>query len=1233
MLFVASLASSCAAAAALAAGDAPDPTFDGPGLVQGLAPTHDVVDASRAQQPDGKLVMLGSVLGGGSPALRMVRFDTRGNRDSSFGPDHDGSVEVDMPLDQDPVAHLEQQSDGALVVAQSIPTSGEPAMFRVARFSSAGLPAGSFGRDGYAQVPARIPRAGGGWLSLESIDAIDVDAEDRILLAGRGRIGGGNNGHDQIIVLRLKSDGSLDASFGSDAGAALLDQFVARIGDLLVASSGELLVMAERPTSPRNTFLVAMDAQGRPVNNGLNGLDLRPRTGHPLFLGGRMMEDGPGAFLITLRTCTLSDEPGSFVPVNVARVRVGEGLDSSFDEGGIAAPVVPWPFPAVETPCSAEVVSFTRSGGLLVDTQARDGLLPSSPRVDVLTRLDRDLQVDASFGTAGSVVRRSDAGLTQFAYNGIFDQPDGKTLRTGYFERNGLQEGAGLERLAPDHPPAAPPASGLRYASLGDSVSAGEGIEYGWLYEPNTQLWTRSGSGEPLWWPYDDATSPAQMCHRSYGAYPHRIAALASIGVSSFIACTGASAKDGLLGNGPDGMAQVRWLRIGGQPIDLVTLTLGANDAEFSSLVRACYMKEDIFHAEDCDADPQARAEVDHLLETQKRGLRDTLVAIRDAGLGVNEGRPPRILVATYYDPFPNPSQRCRDVAPAKLLSAGAWLSPHEVAYLKNALRRLNANIRAVVREFRDTAELVSLDRPNVMAGHEWCSAHPWAYGTSILLNGWSGDLEDLKHPDRLPNRENPAPFHPTESGQDVIAARFAAIVTGAKPVRSGYGIEVEVNAPSALTARAGRSGVNAPTESASATVLFSEVRLGGYVSLRQLPSEEAPSPSRFSAAAFLSLSSSAATSGPIYVSLPAPSPAACLYQHTAAGWETRTCADNGTLTARLVDLSTLAVGEPAAEVSARLSSPQSADLRVPVAFDASESRVEGPGSLRFHWTFGDGTSAETEAPVTEHTYEYPGQYEVHLTVRSSSGSASRTVKTLEVHSPPLRVALVVPPIARTLKIVELSTVVTGGPGTRRGPVFWEFGDGATLNGGDSASHTFVRPGTYTVRVLATGEFGGQAEATAEIQVTSAEPSPISPPVSLGGPVSGERFSAGEHSDGGSASGRPPWLPQMRIERRARFDRRRGRLVLRVECLRGGATSPTQRCQGTIRAWAAEGRRRLGATNYRLVAGASGNVRIRVPRSERRGWRRRGQVSVLVVAKPQGRAPGPATKVVARAHG
>src|SRR5262249_22059578 len=115
----------------------------------------------------------------------------------------------------------------------------------------------------------------------------------------------------------------------------------------------------------------------------------------------------------------------------------------------------------------------------------------------------------------------------------------------------------------------------LRYVALGDSFSSGE--------------------GDP---PYDAASNrylpPHDICHRSYRAYPVLVANRRSTpGAWRSWACSGARIRDLTSPNleTPTEAAQLDRLALQGRTdplIDLVTLTIGGNDAQFSIVWISC---------------------------------------------------------------------------------------------------------------------------------------------------------------------------------------------------------------------------------------------------------------------------------------------------------------------------------------------------------------------------------------------------------------------------------------------------------------------------------------------------------------------------------------------------------------------------------------------------------------------------------------------------------------------
>jgi PKD repeat protein len=157
-----------------------------------------------------------------------------------------------------------------------------------------------------------------------------------------------------------------------------------------------------------------------------------------------------------------------------------------------------------------------------------------------------------------------------------------------------------------------------------------------------------------------------------------------------------------------------------------------------------------------------------------------------------------------------------------------------------------------------------------------------------------------------------------------------------------------------------------------------------------------------------------------------------------------------------------------------------------PVAFDGSTS-VDWDGKLvRYHWDFGDGSTAE--GAKVEHSYEKPGAYQTRLTVTDDSGSSCASAVDLaavHVNAPPVAVAgpdrqgFVGGAYDQLLFDASASSDADGKPLT----YVWDFGDGITRTG-EKVLHAYSKPGEYRVR-LGVSDGSGLAcgQSTAEIKV------------------------------------------------------------------------------------------------------------------------------------------------------
>lgn len=108
---------------------------------------------------------------------------------------------------------------------------------------------------------------------------------------------------------------------------------------------------------------------------------------------------------------------------------------------------------------------------------------------------------------------------------------------------------------------------GVSYVALGDSYSSGEGNP---PFEAGTD-----GNGD--------------FCHRSQAAYPNILAAVFQTAPLTFYACSGATTADMLTDTHYTEPPQI--FQPGVSTANLVTLTIGGNNAGFSSVLQACVMQ------------------------------------------------------------------------------------------------------------------------------------------------------------------------------------------------------------------------------------------------------------------------------------------------------------------------------------------------------------------------------------------------------------------------------------------------------------------------------------------------------------------------------------------------------------------------------------------------------------------------------------------------------------------
>ena len=180
------------------------------GITEVSVSTHDRSTAV-AIQPDGKILVAGHAGTTDDHDFCVVRLNANGSTDTSFAGDARATIDFGG---EDRAHAIALQPDGKVVVAGS--ATATTANFAVARLTAGGVLDDSFSGDG--RVAAAFGVAN---VSEETARALVLLPDGTLLVAGYSDAGGGLGAND-FAVLKLNTNGSIDTSF-ANAGKLLLD--------------------------------------------------------------------------------------------------------------------------------------------------------------------------------------------------------------------------------------------------------------------------------------------------------------------------------------------------------------------------------------------------------------------------------------------------------------------------------------------------------------------------------------------------------------------------------------------------------------------------------------------------------------------------------------------------------------------------------------------------------------------------------------------------------------------------------------------------------------------------------------------------------------------------------------------------------------------------------------------------------------------------------------------------
>ncbi|MCW9015841.1 MAG: hypothetical protein OQJ89_02625, partial [Kangiellaceae bacterium] len=377
--------------------------MDGTGLVTTSVGDYDMI-RRVFELDDGKLLVGGYTQGDDNDFV-IARFESNGELDTSFG--NNGIVVTDFGYNEDDyVTGVVLQSDGKLVlVAESF--DGTSYFISLARFNSDGSLDTSFDSDGLLRIGS-ITGEG------DYPRAITLQSDGKLLVTGYTA-----NNSDDLFVLRLNQDGSLDASFEGD-GILVVD-----IGgdddqgrEILEQADGKLIVAGYYyDGSKRNGHLIRLNTDGSlDTSFDSDGIATFNLAGfNDKFYSVIQEADGKLVAVGYGQNSTGVDE---FLLV---RFNEDGSLDTSFNNDGS----VTTQFPDVDESRSRVLIQQTDGKFVAVGYTIKDDDYDFA-----IARFNSDGSLDTTFDSDGLVTTQEEAG-TADSLKAMIKQNDGKLVVAG----------------------------------------------------------------------------------------------------------------------------------------------------------------------------------------------------------------------------------------------------------------------------------------------------------------------------------------------------------------------------------------------------------------------------------------------------------------------------------------------------------------------------------------------------------------------------------------------------------------------------------------------------------------------------------------------------------------------------------------------------------------------------------------------------------------------------------
>ncbi len=196
-------------------------------------------------QSDGKILVAGDTFNGVNTDFGIVRYNTDGSLDTTFG--NGGKVILPIGMGFDFVNAIDTQTDGKIVIAGYSEEGGNDADFTLVRLNMNGTVDTSFGINGKTLTDI----AG----NEDQIVPMIIEPNGKILAAGWSR----TSFQSDVALVRYNSDGTLDTSFDTDGivVTAIANNRNDFASDIVLQTDGKIVITGEAENGANTDFFVA----------------------------------------------------------------------------------------------------------------------------------------------------------------------------------------------------------------------------------------------------------------------------------------------------------------------------------------------------------------------------------------------------------------------------------------------------------------------------------------------------------------------------------------------------------------------------------------------------------------------------------------------------------------------------------------------------------------------------------------------------------------------------------------------------------------------------------------------------------------------------------------------------------------------------------------------------------------------------------------------------------------